>query len=243
METVPHLRLITWNCHHGSLKNQLRPLARLAPDIVFIQEWLPASAKAPADKPAGKPADQKFVARDVRPRKGVGLCAMNNRVALKEITHESLANHAAVAAEVSGPMEFIAAGLWARGPHYVDDVLRFLKSNSELFRSAPTVVMGDLNTGSKLGKGRRRTHRNGEVVSAFADLGMVSAYHAFHGCAHGEEPHATYRHLFRRRQPWHIDFCFIPESWRAAVTDVQVIDSRAWAKRSDHSPVQVDLSF
>jgi endonuclease/exonuclease/phosphatase family metal-dependent hydrolase len=103
--------------------------------------------------------------------------------------------------------------------------------------------MGDLNTGSKLGKGKRPTRRNAEVVSAFADLGLVSAYHAFHNCAHGDEPHATYRHLFKRRQPWHIDFCFVPEAWRTAIEGVTVIDSRAWAKRSDHNPVQVDLAF
>jgi endonuclease/exonuclease/phosphatase family metal-dependent hydrolase len=103
--------------------------------------------------------------------------------------------------------------------------------------------MGDLNMGSKLGKGRRKTHRSAEVFAAFADLGLVSAYHAFHQCDHGAEPHATYRHLFKRRQPWHIDFCFVPEAWKPALTNVTVIDSRAWARRSDHSPVQVDLTM
>ena len=231
---MPDLRLITWNCHHGSLERQLRPLAKHGPDIVFLQEWLPSSL--------ARDSQDTLVARHVRPRKGVGLCATSSRYRLKEIVHESLADHAAVAAEVTGPIDFIAAGLWARGPNYAVDVLRFLKTNSALLRSAPAIVMGDLNMGSKLGKGRRKTHRSAEVFAAFADLGLVSAYHAFHGCEHGAEPHATYRHLFKRRQPWHIDFCFIPEAWRAALVDVTVVDSRAWAKRSDHNPVKVDIT-
>lgn len=36
------LRLIAWNCHHGSLSQRLAELAAHSPDIVFLQECLPA---------------------------------------------------------------------------------------------------------------------------------------------------------------------------------------------------------
>lgn len=228
------LKLITWNCHHGSLASRVKQLAREAPDIAFLQEWRPSAS------------DAGFVTRTIRPSKAVALCAMNAQYGLREITSSSFpsfADHALVAAEVSGPVEFIAIGLWARGPNYAAELLRFLKSHHALLRSAPVVLMGDLNAGSKLGRKRRPTHRSREVMAAFADAGLVSAYHVFHNCAHGDEAHATYRHLFKRRQPWHIDFCFVPESWRPSITNVAVLDSRTWAKRSDHSPVRVELAF
>lgn len=234
------LRLITWNCHHGSLASRVKQLARETPDIAFLQEYRPGL-------PSGALAKEgSFITRAIRPSKGVGLGAMSERYRLTEITpaaFPSFSDHAIVAAEVSGPIEFIVIGLWARGPNYAVELLKFLESHHALLHSAPVVVMGDLNMGSKLGTRKRPTHRSKEVLASFADAGLASAYHAFHSCAHGHEAHATYRHLFKRRQPWHIDFCFVPESWRTAITDVAVLDSRAWAKRSDHSPLRVSLGF
>ena len=75
----------------------------------------------------------------------------------------------------------------------------------------------------------------------FADRGLVSAYHSFHGLTHGQERHATYFHLSKADQPWHIDFCFVPEGWAASITRAEVLDGDGWARRSDHRPLVVEV--
>jgi exodeoxyribonuclease-3 len=78
-------------------------------------------------------------------------------------------------------------------------------------------------------------------VRTLAELGLVSAYHAFHGVEQGHETHPTYRHHFKAAQPWHIDFCFVPASWVDCLVRVEVMDGDDWSKRSDHLPLTVDL--
>jgi exonuclease III len=82
-----------------------------------------------------------------------------------------------------------------------------------------------------------RTKGHSRIVSALADLGLVSAYHAFHHVDQGHETHATYHHLFKAGQSWHIDFCFVPASWVDRLAGVEVIDGDDWTIRSDHLPL------
>jgi exonuclease III len=102
--------------------------------------------------------------------------------------------------------------------------------------------MGDLNSGTRLGPPRRLTRGHPPIVEALDALGLVSAYHAFHHVDHGAETHATYRHLFKDSQPWHLDFCFVPKAWAGRIRSVDVMHDAARAKRSDHSAVVVDLA-
>ena len=49
------LRLIAWNCHHGSLSARLAELAAFAPAIVFLQECRPVETAHGARRaPLGK---------------------------------------------------------------------------------------------------------------------------------------------------------------------------------------------
>src|SRR5437016_5111354 len=72
-------------------------------------------------------------------------------------------------------------------------------------------------------------------------LGLVSAYHAFHGVEHGREAHPTYYHLGKLHDPWHIDFCFVPASWASQIKTVHVGGPDEMIT-SDHRPVLVELS-
>ena len=229
---LPSLRLLTWNCHHGSLDARLAEVAELSPDVVFLQEWLPSKSEVLS---AG------VVGRMVRPRKGIALAAVNAAYTLTEIVMPAGVGQAAVAARVAGPVSFTAIGLWAQTPNYVDDVLRSVAASAELIRSGPTVVMGDFNSGTNLSGTPALTRGHSRIVDALGALGLVSAYHAFHKVDHGHEPHATYRHQFNASQPWHLDFCFVPTAWANHITAVDVISGDKWDMSSDHRPVVVDL--
>lgn len=224
------MRLVAWNCHHGSIDGRLADLAGLAPDIVFLQECTPTVSSLP-----------HRITRRVGPRKAVALASLNENHRLEALAPKRNSSRGAVAATVTGPVSFTALGIWARGPGYAADVMRTIKAYAKVLRSGPAVVMGDLNSGTHLHRKGSPSRGNDRIVAALEDLGLVSAYHVFHSVPHGHEPHATYRHLFKASEPWHIDFCFVPASWVDRLVSVEIADGEAWAGRSDHLPVVVDL--
>jgi exodeoxyribonuclease III len=230
---MPALRLIAWNCHHGFLSARLDALAAFAPAIVFLQECHP--------KAAG-PSIGSCVRRAVNTRKGIALASLGGDYQLSRLRMRPHRGRAIVAATVTGPVSFTALGIWAQGPHYVDDVMRSLEAFQTVLRSGPAVVLGDLNSGSNLTR-QSPSKGHARMLKALEDLGMVSAYHAFHTVTHGYEAHATYHHQRNPAKPWHIDFCFVPAAWASSVIDVEVVDGHEWAATSDHRPLRVDLEF
>jgi endonuclease/exonuclease/phosphatase family metal-dependent hydrolase len=73
------------------------------------------------------------------------------------------------------------------------------------------------------------------------DLHLVSAYHVYFGEEFGSETRAT--HFFRGKPdaPFHLDYCLVPESWKQAITRVEVGTHDEWHRHSDHAPLIVDL--
>jgi endonuclease/exonuclease/phosphatase family metal-dependent hydrolase len=216
------LRLIAWNCHHGLLSTRLSELAEYT-----AAETLPLVGQV--------------IARRIAPLKGIALGSLKADYRLAELELRADSGRAVVAAAVTGPVSFTAVGIWSQGPKYVDDVMRTLDAYASVLRSGPAVVMGDLNSGTDLNGPRSSSKGHASIVGALADIGLVSAYHAFHRVGHGYETHPTYRHQFKSSQPWHIDFCFVPVSWVDRLVGVEVIDGENWTVQSDHLPLMVDL--
>jgi len=231
---MPSLRLIAWNCHHGSLSKCLADLAGYSPDVVFLQECAPAETL---------PLAGQFVARRINARKGIALGTPHAGYRLAKTRSRARAGQAFVCASVDGPVSFTALGIWGQTPHYVNDVMRTLDAYETVLRSGPSVVMGDLNSGTDLNKPGDPSNRHARVLARLTGLGLVSAYHAFHRVAHGREAHPTYRHLRNPLRPWHIDFCFVPAGWEGNLKHVDVIDGDDWAGRSDHLPLKIDFEF
>jgi len=225
------LRLVTWNCRSGSVAGRLDDLRVLAPDIVFLQECDPASDGHAAGV---------VCSRSIKTRKGIALCAAHScRCRARTLLAGS--GRAAIAVTVSQPIRFTAIGVWAQATHYADDVMRTLRAHASVVRGAPAVVFGDFNSGTSLTRSATSSRHHQRLVEAFAALGLVSAYHAFHRVDHGGEHDATYFHQFNAAKPWHIDFCFVPQSWVSRIVNVAVIDGAEWRRRSDHLPLLVDV--
>ncbi|SRR5713101_6079354 len=110
-----------------------------------------------------------------------------------------------------------------------------------ILRSGPTVVMGDLNSGTNLARQKSTNKGHSQIVKALADHGLVSAYHAFHRVEHRQDVHPTCRHQRKVSKPWHIDFCFVPVGWIVNLIRVEVLDGKEWTTTSDHLPLMVDV--
>jgi endonuclease/exonuclease/phosphatase family metal-dependent hydrolase len=231
---VFNLCLVAWNCRSGSLTQRLAELAPYSPDLVFLQECRPTDTL---------PLAGQFIRHRVNARKGIALGSPHDAYRVSELEPRGASGRAAIAASIKGRASFNAFGLWSQGPHYADDVMRTLEAFEDILRSGPAVVMGDFNSGTSLNGARTPSAAHARLVAAFADLGLVSAYHAFHGVEHGQETHHTYRHQFKSSELWHIDFCFVPASWTTKLTAVELVDGKAWRKASDHHPLKVDIRF
>jgi endonuclease/exonuclease/phosphatase family metal-dependent hydrolase len=229
---MTNLRLITWNCHHGRLAARLADLQTHSADVVFIQECHPIE---------GLPFVGQAVTRRVNDRKGIALASLNDVYALSPVKPRRNSGQAVVAADVRGPVSFLALGIWSHHRDYARDVMRSLHAYGPLLRSGPAVVMGDLNVGTSLDGPRAVSDGHSSIVETLGRLGLVSAYHAFHRVDHGHEAHATYRHRARAKTRWHIDFCFVPVEWTDRLVAVEVLDESRWPHDSDHSPLCVDL--
>jgi len=223
---------LTWNCHHGSLSARLADLACLSPAIAFLQECRPTDTLA---------VTRPSVTQRVNTTKAIALASLDDDYLVTRLRPRARRGRAVIGATVSGPVSFTTLGIWSQGPRYVDDVMRTLKAYDRVLRSGPAVVMGDLNSGANLNTRPAPSKGHARILAALADLGLVSAYHRFHGVEHGSETHSTYLHQRNPAKPWHIDFCFVPVEWN--VIGVEVPDGPEWTARSDHLPLCVDVQF
>ena len=105
-------------------------------------------------------------------------------------------------------------------------------------RGLPVVAAGDFNISQCVVD---QKHKAPQFLEGMRDkLGLVSAYHHSTREAHGEETRATYYHLRKESDPFHIDYCFLPETWMDRLTGVEVGTFEEWPE-SDHRPLTVDI--
>ncbi|MFN3218711.1 MAG: hypothetical protein ACE367_19625 [Acidimicrobiales bacterium] len=114
------------------------------------------------------------------------------------------------------------------------------------FGDGDWVLAGDCNHHPRWDKGNARWDF-GSLVRAYADRGMVSAWHTHHDVAIGDpaEP-ATHWHTYNRDKPSMLDWCFIPAAWRDRLVGVWIGDYDHWGSgdiKSDHAPMVIDLAI
>lgn len=98
----------------------------------------------------------------------------------------------------------------------------------------PTVVAGDFNAS--------RSDAHLHNVRRLMALGLISAYHRFKGVEHtGEEADPTSYFLWQPSRPYHMDFVFVPESWRINSVDIGTFEEYTQSGLSDHVPIVVTV--
>jgi exodeoxyribonuclease III len=214
------VRLVTWNCHHGTIEERVEQLKPLAPDLVTVQE---------CRKPL-RESESVLWSGDLA-HKGVAVVACDPTMRIEPVNAGLCAT--ALPVIVHSPTPFILLALWTqRAPTYEACALKAIRGCRAVEPDLPMVVMGDLNITAKA----KAVRIIGE------EFGLVSAYHAHHQVEPGREDHPTHFWLRRENAPWHIDFCFIPERWVEKVGKVLVGGFGEW-RDSDHRPVTVDVEL
>jgi endonuclease/exonuclease/phosphatase family metal-dependent hydrolase len=227
------VRLVTWNCCSGPLGRKLSDLATLEADIAVVPEC-PRIQEQPG----------AAVWMGSKPAKGLAVFATGSWRVERARAPRGLPRYA-VPLQVSGPESFLLLAVWAM-PHptvpYVRGMHRAVRTCRSLMEAQPTVLLGDFNSNTIWDAEHPAERSHSALVRYLGGMGLVSAYHSRYAEAHGRETRPTF-FLYRHRQrPYHIDYCFLPTTWLGRMRDVTVGEHAAWASKSDHMPLTVDVS-
>jgi exodeoxyribonuclease III len=223
------IRLVTWNCCRGSYDIKLSRLQRLTPDIAVLQE-------------CGRPPQEDATVSwfGFNPRQGVAISA---RAPFRVIAEPIRAGSQSLfAARVRGPVTFTLVAVWAQQePTYIEALQRGLTLYRDVLLAGPCVLMGDLNSSVAWDTRHGRTDHRDFEARLHREFGLVSAYHAAMGEEPGHESKPTHFWRWREASPFHLDYCYLPETWLPGLTSVTVGSYDEWADASDHRPVTVEV--
>lgn len=214
------------------MPRKLSDLATLGADIAVVPEC-PRIEERPG----------AAVWTGVKPAKGLAVFAAGPWRVHRMRAPRGLPRYA-LPLQVSGPESFLLLAIWAQ-PHptapYVRGMHRAVRACRSLMEAQPTVLLGDFNSNTIWDAEHPAGRSHSALVEYLATRGLVSAYHSRYAEAQGEETRPTF-FLYRHRQrPYHIDYCFLPATWLGRMRDVTVGDHGAWATKSDHMPLTVEV--
>jgi endonuclease/exonuclease/phosphatase family metal-dependent hydrolase len=145
-------------------------------------------------------------------------------------------------ARVNGPVSFNVLAVWAQPePSYSEALRRGLVVYRDLLLAGPTVLLGDFNSSVAWDDQHGRSDHRELDAQLVCEYGLVSAYHVATGERPGAESRPTHFWRWQEGAPFHIDYCYVPATWRAGLQNVTVGSYREWADASDHRPLVVDV--
>jgi exonuclease III len=225
------MRLVTWNCYRGECLRRSSQLDPLDADVIVLQE-----CRKPNDE-----ANGKAIWFGDRVTQGVGAVARGEWSVQRGVVDERVID-SVYPIQVAGPIAFNLLEIWAQPrPTYVRAVLEGLKHYRTFIRSAPTVIAGDFNSHPVWDRKARVNHT--ALVEYLRDeFGLVSAYHVAASTSGATSEEATCYWQWKESQPFHLDYCFIPTDWVHRLKRVEVGGYAAWADKSDHRPLLVEIT-
>lgn len=236
------MRLVAWNCNMG-LHGKLHRLRELQPDLAIIPECAsPDILRRKVGLDA--PTEMQWI-RGKSDHKGLGVFAFNGYT-LTPFAGYVDGIRFVLPLIVSGPTTFHLLAVWAfnmsdrikaadPGP-----LLRALDCYRDFLTAAPSVVVGDFNNHFVFDRPRRAAN-HANALAAFHRLGMFSAYHRANAVPAGGEMHPTLYWMRNKDKPYHIDYCFLSESWSASLRSARVGNIAEWLSAGDHMPLVVDV--
>jgi exodeoxyribonuclease-3 len=241
------MRIVAWNCNMA-LDRKVDVLLDLAPDIAVVCECAELERLRTRSRSAWMQSEPVWIGRN--PHKGLAVFAFNGYAArLADLYQPSLRYVAPV--HISGPTECNLLAVWAQNAsaggirkYQLGPLRRALSRYRGFLGERPAVIAGDLNSNTIWDKpGWRINHST--KVRVMESMGLVSAYHAIRGEAHGKESEPTlyWRDRTKDGPTYHIDYVFLPAPWIAKVRELTIGTFETWCGSglSDHVPVIVDI--
>jgi exodeoxyribonuclease III len=242
------MRIVAWNCNMA-LDRKVDVLLDLAPDIAIVCECAAPERLRRRSRSSWIEGEPVWIGRN--PHKGLAVFAFNGyAVRLAVSYHPALRYIAPV--HVDGPTECNLLAVWAQNAsaggirkHQLGPLRRALSRYKGFLGERPAVIAGDLNSNTIWDKPGWRINHSTKVKILENSFGLVSAYHAIRGEAHGAESEPTlyWRDRTKDGPTYHIDYVFMPSLWIDKVRELSIGTFEAWCGSglSDHVPVVVDV--
>lgn len=234
------MNLITWNCQ-GAYRKKAHYISALQPTLVVVQECeCPTKLRFPSDSLL--PDD--FLWQGDNLDKGVGIFGYGNLQITLDDRYDPSIRHC-IPVRVSGDLDLHLLAIWAMGHKqkahsYVGQIYRAIQHYADFLRERDTIVLGDFNSNAIWDR-ERKVGNHSAVVKELAAAGLASVYHETFGEVHGQEQQQTF---FLHRSPqkgYHLDYCFVPQSWLGDLQRVTVGAFDPWCSRSDHTPLLAEF--
>jgi exodeoxyribonuclease-3 len=232
------MRILVWNINMGVHK-KIALLQQLAPDLAILPEC------AAPDVIVSKCPEFTFTDAQWQERsrhKGLGVFSFGD-VRLTRSAAFDPRFTVFLPLRVTGPIRFHILAVWALNFHptaglSMPDALRFYR---RFLSRRDAVVAGDFNNSVFWDRPRKRTNFVG-IATFLSKLGLASAYHAVTGESFAQERHPTLWFLKRPMQGYHIDYCFMPQTWFSRSVSVWVGQHEEWLAHSDHAPLMITVN-
>lgn len=234
------LRIITWNCHHGTAEERYALLEKYKPDIAIIQE-----VRTPKRK-----EDEHFVwirSRQTENKCVAVFCSEELKISFTPVPTELPEIFMPI--KVVGRFAFNLLAVWTLDDKNYTGSFEPILSACRKFLSYPTIIAGDFNSTPKVRGKNKKFNHHWLVETLERDFNLVSAYHTPTTIqpGHESESESTFFLHGHRDKPFHIDYCFVPKSWTIKCTKIGSYDK--WCNKekqgedkiSDHCPLIVDL--
>ena len=124
---------------------------------------------------------------------------------------------------------------------YPERLHRAVSSYADLLRE-PVVMIGDFNSNTIFDADHQRGSHS-QLVARLPASGVASVYHERTGEAQGGESRPTFFMNRNPAKPYHLDYCFVSESLRGAVSGFSIGSPDDWLDVSDHLPLTVTLAL
>jgi exodeoxyribonuclease III len=243
------MRIVAWNCNMA-LDRKIEVLLALKPDIAIVSECAEPDRLRFRRKPDWVESKPVWIGRN--PHKGLAVFGFNGYAARIAEIYEPRFRYIAPV-RISGPVDCNLLAVWAQNAsagitrkRQAGPLRRALAKYKEFISAGPGILAGDLNNNVIWDKPGWRNNHN-LAVAALASLGLLSAYHEFHGEQQGGESRPTLYWRDRRKDgpTYHIDYVFLPDPWIRKVKELRLGRFEDWcgAGLSDHVPVIVDVGL
>ena len=143
---------------------------------------------------------------------------------------------------IHGPTIFNLLMVWTHAKMlYIEGMQQIIGDYSSFLKARPSVIIGDFNSSTNFDHLHKNFNHSTMVDLLLNEYGLVSAYHKKFSCNQGEELHPTHYYWWRKEKPFHIDYCFIPDTW--IIENMTIGNYEDWRELSDHRPLIVDISI
>jgi exodeoxyribonuclease III len=232
------MRILVWNINMAVHK-KVALLRRLAPDIAILPECASPEVIV-AKRPEFTFTDAEWQERSRH--KGLGVFSFGN-VRLTRSPVFDPRFEVFLPLRVTGPTRFHLLAVWALNFHPTAglsmlDTLRFYR---RFLSRRDAVVAGDFNNSVFWDRPGKRTNFAG-IAASLAKLGLASVYHTVMGESFAQERHSTLWFLKRPMQGYHIDYCFMPQTWFSRPVSIWVGRHEDWLAYIDHAPLVITIT-